>query len=142
MFSIFQRKTVQEDQLKKGLFCLLAEMEENIELYYVMDQRRFITGGFVTGALKALKESEMIVKHESIRAYAKSLDEFNQAFREFKEFEGWYSQDIERRSQDNARKLNALKEFLDAKLDGMEAVIIHAGQDLEREMIKAGLLKI
>jgi len=34
-----------------------------------------------------------------------------------------------------------MKHELDLKLKGMEAVIILAGQDLEREMVQLGLLK-
>ena len=34
-----------------------------------------------------------------------------------------------------------MKQELDEKLRAMEAVIIPAGQDLEREMVRLGLLK-
>jgi len=37
--------------------------------------------------------------------------------------------------------LHALKDELDGKIMGLEAVIILAGQDLEREMLQLGLLK-
>ena len=38
MFPIFNKNPV---------FAFLAEMEKNMELFYVMDQRQFITGGFL-----------------------------------------------------------------------------------------------
>ena len=66
----------------------------------------------------------------SIGIYAKAMEDFNHSFKAYKEYEAWYSGDIKNKTPENARKLHALKEELDQKLNGMEAVIISAGQDL------------
>ncbi|MBF0571405.1 MAG: hypothetical protein HQL12_05985 [Candidatus Omnitrophica bacterium] len=140
MFSIFNRNT-GEKQLKKDLFAFLAEMEKNMEFFYVMDQRRFITHGFLTDSWPLVKEMDIIRRHETIFLYARAVDDFNRSLKVLKEYETWYAGDVNNKSPENARKLHALKDELNEKLKGMESAIILAGQDLEREMVKLGLLK-
>jgi len=140
MFSIFNRNS-QEKQLRKNLFDFWAEMEKNLELFYVMDQRQFITSGFVTDIWPRVCDLDIIKRHESISLYAKAVEDFNRSFKAYKEYEDWYAGDIKNKNTENARKLHALKSELDEKLKGMEALIIPAGQDLEREMLQSGLLK-
>ena len=140
MFS-FLKVNSKEDQLKKDLFDYLAQMEKNLEFFYVMDQRQFITHGFLTDCWPCVKDLDIIKRHDSIVKYAKSIEDFNQSLKTYKEYEAWYSGDMKNRIPENARKLHTLKEGLDQKLLGMEAVIISAGQDLEREMLSLGLLQ-
>ena len=131
----------QKHQLKKTLFAFLAEMEKNLETFYVIDQRQFITYGFSMGAWADVKELSYIKKHESISVYARALEEFNALYKAHKEFEQWYSTDLERKTTDNAKKLHGMKNELDNKLKGIESIIILAGQALEKEMLELGLLK-
>jgi hypothetical protein len=140
MFSIFKRDP-EEEQLRQNIFAFLAEMEKNMELFYVSDQRQFITGGFVNDVWPRVCDLDMIKRHESIRVYDRAVEDFNLNFKLHKEYEAFYSGDMKNRSPENARKLHVLKDALDQKLIGMEAVIIRAGQDLEREMLQLGLLK-
>jgi len=140
MFSIF-KKNSKEGQLRKNLFDFLAEMEKNLEFFYVMDQRQFITHGFLTDAWGLVKDADIIKRHESIVVYAKAAGDFNHSLKSYKEYEVWYTGDVQNKTPENARKLHALKHELDQKLKLMEALIITAGQDLEREMVQLGLLK-
>jgi len=140
MFSKF-KKNSKEGQLKKDLFDFLAEMERNMELFYVMDQRQFITCGFLTDVWPRVKDMDIIKSHGTIAVYATAMEGFNQSFKAYKDYETWYTADINRKTPENARKLHALKNELDQNLKSLEAVIILAGQDLEREMLKLGLLK-
>ena len=137
---MFKRNS-KEEQLKNNLFDFLAEMEKNLELFYVMDQRQFITGGFLTGIWPRIKDLDIIQCHQTITAYAAAMEDFNHSLKTHKEYEIWYTSDLKNKSPENARKLHALKNELDQKLKSLEAVIILAGQDLEREMLKLGLLK-
>ena len=52
MFSIFKRNS-EEQRLRRNIFAFWAEMDKNMELFYVADQRQFITGGFLIGYLAA-----------------------------------------------------------------------------------------
>jgi len=140
MFSIF-KKNSKDDQIKKNLFDFWVEMEKNMELFYVMDQRQFVISGFLTEMWPRVKGIDLVMKYESISQYAKSILDFNEALKVHKEYEAWYIGDINNKTPENSRKLHALKHDMDSKLKGMEAVIILAGQDLEREMLKLGLLK-
>jgi len=112
-----------------------------MELFYVMDQRQFITSGFVTDTWPKVKDLEIIKRHESIAMYARATEDFNNSLKAFKEYEAWYTGDINHKTPENAKKLHAQKHELDMKLRAYESVIIPAGQDLEREMLKLGLLK-
>ena len=140
MFSIFNNKS-KDGQLKKNLFDFWTEMEKNLELFYVMDQRQFITRRFLNEIWPRVREFDLIKKHDTIGKYAKAIEDFNQALKAHKEYEIWYTGDIKNKTPENARKLHALKNELDVKLREMEALIIPAGQDLEREMVQLGLLK-
>ena len=84
---------------------------------------------------------DIIKSHGTIAVYATAMEGFNQSFKAYKDYETWYTADINRKTPENARKLHALKNELDQNLKSLEAVIILAGQDLEREMLKLGLLK-
>jgi len=140
MFSLFGKKS-PEAKLKKNLFDFLSEMEKNMEYFYVMDQRQFITHGFLTEMWPRVKDIDILKKHQTIIRYAQAIQDFNQALKTHKDYEGWYTSDTNNKTPDNARKLHALKAELDQQLKVMEAIIIPAGQDLEREMLKLGLLK-
>ncbi len=131
----------QKQQVKKGLFAFLEEMEQNLETFYVMDQRQFITQGFALRAWKAVKDLSCIKKHESITVCMHALEEFNTMFKEHKDFEQWYTADLERKTPDNAKKLHGMKHELDKKIKALESIIIPAGQALEKEMLDLGLLK-
>ena len=77
MLSIFKNKT-PEEQLSKNLFDFLAEMEKNLETYYVIDQRQFITHGFCADVWPLVKDLDIIKRHETIVKYAKAMEDFNQ----------------------------------------------------------------
>jgi len=140
MFSIFKNNS-NEKQLRKSLFDFHAEMDKNMEIFFVMDQRQFITHGFLTEQWPLVNGIDIIKKHETIAKYALATVDFNSSWKAFKDYEAWYTGDVNNKSPENARKLHAQKHELDLKLKAMEAIIILAGQDLEREMVQLGLLK-
>ena len=80
MFSFFKNNS-KEEQLNRNLIDYLAEMEKNLEMFYVMDQRQFITGGFLTDVWPRVKELDIIKRHETLAIYARAMEEFNQALR-------------------------------------------------------------
>ena len=132
---------LQQRQLKKDLLAFLAEMDKNLELFYVMDQRQFILDGFLNNAWDPVRDTAIVKKHEPTRMYAKAVEEFNNVVKEYKQYEAWYASDLKNKTQDNAKKLHGMKQDLDSRLKGMEAVIIPAGQALEKEMLALGILK-
>ena len=107
MFSIFKINS-KEGQLKKDLFDFLAEMEKNMESFYVMDQRQFITHGFLMDVWPVVKDIDIIKRHDSIISYAKSIEDFNHSFKAHKEYEVWYSADLKNKTPESAKKLHAL----------------------------------
>jgi hypothetical protein len=130
----------EKNQRKKNLLAFLNEMERNLELFYVIDQRQFVTQGFSMDSWNLVKDSDMVKKHESIKIYGRSLESFNKHFKEFKEYEQWYASDMTNKTPENAKKLHAMKHDMDQKIKGLEPIIILAGQELEKEMLRLGLL--
>ena len=137
----FVRKITDARRLKRNLLAFLAEMEKNLEIFYVMDQRQFVTGEFLTVAWDQVKDETFIKKHAAILVYIQAIEDINRMLKEHKEFEQWYASDMGNKTPDNARALHGMKNDLDKKLKTMEAVIIPAGQTLEREMLHLGLIK-
>lgn len=127
-------------QLRKNLLGLLDEMEKNLETYYVIDQRQFITNGFLMHQWENCKDIDLIKKHEAIKVYAASLTSFNEAFEEQRAYEQWYTSNMEHKTPDNAKKLHALKNGLMDRVKTIEAVIIPAGQVLEKELLNLGFI--
>ena len=126
--------------MKKQLLAFLDEMEKNLETFFVMDQRQFITHGFRMEAWPLVKDLDIIKKQEAITAYAGAIEEFNRLFKEQKEYEQWYVSDLKNKTSDNARKLHAMKQELDTRVKAMEAIIIPAGQALEKELLQMGFI--
>ncbi len=136
------KKFREQWQLRRSLRAFWFEMEKNLELFYVIDQRQFIINGFTLAAWDNVKELDIVKRHESIKHYVTVLTEFNQMFKSYKEYELWYTSDIKNKNPENARKLHGLKHDLDKKVKELEPVIIIAGQTLEKEMVALGLLKV
>jgi hypothetical protein len=139
MLDIIQSWRLKKN-LKKQLLALLDEMEKNLETYFVIDQRQFITGGFAMTVWEKTKDLDVVKKHADIKRYGTVLTEFNAAFAENKAYEQWYTSNIEHKTPENAKKLHALKNALDARVKTLEAIIIPAGQALEKELLNLGFI--
>ncbi len=126
--------------LREHLLAFLAEMEKNLEIYYVMDQRQFITTGFLMEVWSQAKDLEFIQRQEAIMVYAAALLDFNKAYKEHKSYEQWYSADVKNKTKENALKLHTLKLELDQRIKPLEAIIIVAGQALEQELLNLGFV--
>lgn len=129
-----------EKSLKEKLLAFLAEMERNLETYYVMDQRQFITHGFEMLMWEQVKDLDVVKRHTALLAYGETLAEFNRAFNEHKDFERWYSSNMDHKTQENSKKLHMLKHDLDKRVKMLEPILIMAGQALEKELLNLGFI--
>ena len=136
------KKNWKQHVLKRDLLSFLDEMDRNLELFYVTDQRQFITKMFILDVWPTVKDADIVRKHAVIALYAEALMDFNTGYKAYKDYETWYTSDIKNKSPENAKKLHGMKHALDVKLKKLEALIIHAGQALEKEMVQLGYLKI
>jgi len=92
MFSIFKHNS-EEEQLKRN-YLISVRIGEKPEIFYVMDQRQFITHGFLMDKWPLVKDLDIIKKHETITRYVKAIEMFNGSLKAFKDFESWYTADI------------------------------------------------
>ena len=127
--------------LRKVLLGFLTEMDRNLETYYVMDQRQFITHGYLMDSWVLVKDMDLIKKHEEIKVYAQALLDFNASYEEYKKFEQWYTSDINHKNADNAKKLHQLKDSLQVKIKNFEVIIMRAGQTFEKELLSLGFIE-
>ncbi len=130
----------QKSLFKKQLLEFLDEIEKNLEIYYVMDQRQFITNPYLLEKWQKVKDLDVLKAHQEIKKYADALTDFNKAYEDYKSYEQWYSSDMKNKNAENAKKLHTLKDSLQIKIKSFEAVIITAGQVLERELLNLGFI--
>src|SRR5690349_3489380 len=132
----FLKNLLSGQRLRKQLLNLLAEMEKNLEIFYVADQRQFITRPFLTQAWEQISQEALVRQHEAILVYAAAIADFNRLLKEHREYEQWYASDLKNKTPENGRKLHILKQAVDQKLKSLEAVIVPAGQALERQLLQ------
>ena len=125
---------------KNNLLEFLDEIEKNLEIYYVMDQRQFVTNCFLLDKWQKVKDLEVLKTHQDIKKYAEALMDFNKAYEDYKSYEQWYSSDMKNKNSENAKQLHTLKDSLQIKIKSFEAIIITAGQSLERELLNLGFI--
>ncbi len=103
------KKNWEQHVLKQNLLAFLDEMDHNLELFYVTDQRQFITKTFILDVWPTVKDTEMVRKHDSVAIYAAALLDFNAGHKAYKDYETWYTSDINNKSPENAKKLHVMK---------------------------------
>ena len=128
-------------RIKGLLLPLLEEMEENLERFYVMDQRQFIESDFMLSAWQKAQTLQDFTFDERIKHYAYILEEFNKGYASYKEFEKWYAGDLKNKTPENAKILHAQKQELEKRMKKLDRVIIPAGQALEKKLLDMKIIK-
>ena len=131
-------KNLKGNQL---LMRFYEELKKNLELYYVHDQRQFIDKEFKTEEWMKIQSVEALQGAVKIQLYGKAIEDFNQFFRSFREFEKWYAGDMANKTKENAQTLHTRRAQLDEKLKSLYPVICQAGEELEHKLIDRGLIK-
>ncbi len=140
MFGLLKNLTPQ-GRLGRVLMPFYGELKKNLEIYHVMDQRQFMDMEFKSEVWKEIKTSAHIQSFDKVQAYGKKIEEFNQLFRGFKEFEKWYASDMANKTRENAQKLHTQRGELESQLKGLYPVICRAGEQIEYQLIALGLIK-
>lgn len=123
-------RTLQVRRKERRLWqALEAELEHNLETYYVMSQLKRLK----VFVLEAWVEAEPLFDFPTespVRRYAAALGQYNRLLSEAQEFETWYGADVERQTRDHARFLHDKKEAAWSGLTGLEPVIQAALADV------------
>lgn len=139
MFKFLHEYRARQEQ-RRELLGLLAEVKSNLELYYVMFQLgrlRF----FVLDFWATLKENSEASWSQMIPEYIQRLTEYNRILKEYKDFEFWYNEDLNRKNKDNGRVLHQKKELAQAQFQGLEPVIKDAVSVIEQQAILRKIIK-
>jgi hypothetical protein len=138
-------KTIQEFRrslrLKKTLLPFYQEVRRNLEIYYVMDQRQFFDQTFHLEAWGNIREVPDLTITDRTRTYAERLESFNEAFREYRDYEEWFNADPERKTRDNSAVFHKKKQAVTEAFKGLGALIKDVFEHLEKTLEKIGLLK-
>ena len=140
MFGLLKGLT-REGKNNKALMRFYEELKKNLEIFYVMDQRQFIDMEFKSAEWEKIKSAPFAQPFSKVQAYGRAVEDFNQFYRQFKEFEKWYAADMANKTRENAQKLHTQRSDLDGKLKTMYPVICEAGAELEYKLIDLGLIK-
>ncbi|NTV29652.1 MAG: hypothetical protein HGA80_06190 [Candidatus Omnitrophica bacterium] len=119
---------------KNLLLALWDEANRNLERYYVVEQRNFITEPFDSEALDEARLLGGVKFQAELTAYASAIRDFNVALQDVKAFEGVYASGIDHKTRENAEILHAKKEALDEQFKRLYPVIV-AAQKVLREML-------
>lgn len=128
--NLFRQKSLR----KNFLFLLWQEISRNVERYYIVDQRQFISEPFEMDAWKEARDFTSVRFPAAVVEYVAAVESFNKAFLEMKEFEETYLSSVEYKTRANAEILHARKEELQKKFDFLRPLIFTA-QKAMREMI-------
>jgi hypothetical protein len=140
MLGLFKRFTPQ-GRSGRVLMPFYDELKKNLEIYHVMDQRQFIDIEFKTDVWQNVRASEVLKPLQEVQVYGRSVEEFNQCYRSFKDYEKWYAADLSNKTKDNSQKLHAQRNGLDEKLKALYSIICRAGEQIEYKLIELGLIK-
>lgn len=132
----------QRHRYQRSAVALWVEVEHNWELYHVMDQ---------TERLYLLKDHvwQKVARHQDffsflpldLTAYAKAVQEFNQAMQELKTYETWYASDLNHRNRQTAAVLQGYREKVQALLRGLQPVTEDARRLLQRSLTERKILR-
>ncbi len=136
MLSALLRPFRKKPRTKKFLLLLWEEMYTNLERYYVIDQRRFISMGFEIKAWDDARYKSGLNFPAQVLAYGAAIEDFNATLEDVHVFEKHYSLDKATMTKENAQILHDKKEVLDRKFESIQPKIIAAQNALRVIMDK------
>lgn len=129
-----QRKTIH-----RTLISLHGEIDKNLENFFVMEQLgrlRFFTLEVVGRVL----ENTRFALDESVKIYARTVEDYNRTLKEFQDYEQWYNtEDLSRKTKENGLALHAQKDAAQAKFKNLEKVILAAKKNTEEELSRRNI---
>ena len=132
MFNPFIKKTRQ----KNFLLELWIEINTNLERFYVISQREFISSAFDLQAWDEAKLYSGFIFPTEVLKCAAILENFNRTFAEMRTFEEFYSSSIDNKTRANAEILHAKKEQLEEQVKVIEDAILLAQKNLRTMLDK------
>jgi hypothetical protein len=132
LLSPFLKKRSQ----KNFLLSLLNEINSNLEKYYVIDQRQFITMDFEMSAWEEARHFSGSQFPGEVLDYASALEDFNRTFADCRALEETYSSSIDNKTLEAAKVLHAKKEAVEEKFRSVQPKIIAAQKALRVRMDK------
>lgn len=112
------------------------EINTNLERFYVVEQRQFITGFFDTQAVQKTVLLSGIELPTEIYIYKESLELFNTALKDAKDFEEQSFKHVDQKTRFNAEMLHQKKEKTEELFKTLRPGIITA-QKTMRDLLNA-----
>lgn len=129
-----QRKTIQA-----ALMSLHGEIDKNLESFFVMEQLgrlRF----FALNAVRRVLENNRFPLDESVKAYARTVEDYNRTLKEFQDYEQWYNtEDLSRKTKENGLALHAKKDAAQVKFKELEKFILAAKKNIEEDLSRRNI---
>ncbi len=140
MITQILRRLQRQQELKKNWLAFYAEVNKNLEAYYVMFQLDKLRS-FHLDVWKKIKGDTEISFASDVRRYIEILSDYNQTLKSFKDYEQWYVADLGNKIPENGRILHAKKEEAAKKFQGLEEIIKRAQKSVQEQMASLRILK-
>ena len=130
----------KQQELKKHWLEFYAEVDKNLESYYVMfqlDRLRF----FNLEVWERIKNNADVRMTSDVLRYTEILNEYNKTLKNFKDYEEWYSSDLKNKIPENGRILHAKKDAAQKKFQGLENIIKRAQQNVRQQLMDLKIMK-
>jgi hypothetical protein len=137
MMKLFQ-DYFKEREIRRDLCAFYAEAKQNLEAYYVMFQLNRLRF-FQMQAWEKVRD--LNAWGPSVREYAERITTYNQAQKDYRDYEQWYNENLDNKNQENGRILHSKKEIAQAKFNGLEAIIKAAVAAIEGDLVQKRVLR-
>ena len=136
MFTALFRPIFKHGRKRNFLLELLNEVNTNMERFYVIDQRQFISMNFEMQAWEEARHFSGADFPSEVKEYATALEDFNRTFDDCRACEEVYSSSIENKTLEAAKVLHAKKEALEEKFKNIQPRILTAQKALRARVEK------
>ncbi len=136
----FFKEYREKQEFRRDFLFLFTEGKSNLEQYYVMFQLgrlRF----FSLDAWEKIGSRLDIAWDKAVQEYIRRLAQYNRVLKEYKDFQFWYNDDLERKNQENGRLLHKKKELAQEQFAGLEEIIKAAVASLQEESVRRKFIK-
>jgi len=140
MFSFLTAAGKRKEQ-KKALMAFYEEVDRNLESYYVMFQLNRLRF-FSLEQWDQVRNRPDVDWPPDVGRYAQVLADYNTTLKDFKDYEQWYSADVENKTRENGQVLHTKREAAEEKFrQGLEDLIKNAKGQVERQLMDKGIIK-
>jgi hypothetical protein len=131
---------IQRRRTKENLLAIFRGLEKSLESWYVMDQRE-VFNVFSDPPKECLLDNFDERLNKALQDFIELINAYNTQMKDFKDFEQWYSLDLEHKTKENARTLHAKRSAVEEKFRDIGPVIKVTKELFEQDLLKKNIIR-